>query len=36
MNVKNLHMHEKPVSAVSLFKSGLGNASAIKIFKAKN
>lgn len=33
MNVKNLHTQEKPVSATSLFKSELGNATAIQILK---
>jgi quercetin dioxygenase-like cupin family protein len=31
MNIKELHTHEKPVSATSLFKSELGNATAIQI-----
>ncbi len=31
MNIKELHTTEKPVSATSLFKSELGNATAIKI-----
>lgn len=31
MKIKDLHTQEKPVSAVSLFKSDLGNATAIKI-----
>ncbi|MEP7266437.1 MAG: hypothetical protein ABI844_02340 [Saprospiraceae bacterium] len=31
MNIKELHTQEKPVSATSLFKSELGNATAIKI-----
>ena len=33
MNVKELHTQEKPVSAISIFKSELGNATAIKILK---
>ena len=33
MNIKELHTQEKPVSATSLFKSELGNATAIKIQK---
>ena len=33
MNIKNLHTQEKAVSATSLFKSELGNATAIKIQK---
>jgi quercetin dioxygenase-like cupin family protein len=31
MNIKELHTQEKPVSAISLFKSEHGNATAIKI-----
>ena len=31
MNIKDLHTQEKPVSATSLFKSELGNATAIQI-----
>lgn len=31
MNIKELNTQEKPVSATSLFKSELGNATAIKI-----
>lgn len=31
MNIKELHTQEKPVSAISLFKSELGNATAIQI-----
>jgi quercetin dioxygenase-like cupin family protein len=31
MNIKDLHPSEKVVSAISLFKSELGNASAIQI-----
>ena len=31
MNIKALHTHEKPVSASSLFKSELGNATALQI-----
>ena len=30
MNIKELHTQEKPVSATSLFKSKLSNATAIK------
>lgn len=33
MNIKELHTQEKPVSAISLFKSELGNATAIRILK---
>lgn len=33
MNIKELHTQEKPVSAISLFKSELGNATAIKIMQ---
>ncbi|CAN5282961.1 hypothetical protein BH09BAC5_BH09BAC5_00030 [soil metagenome] len=33
MNIKELHTQEKPVSATSLFKSDLGNATAIQIQK---
>lgn len=35
MNLKELHTQEKPVSAVSLFKSELGNATAIQILKGE-
>ena len=35
MNIKELHTQEKPVSATSLFKSELGNATAIKILKGE-
>ncbi len=35
MNIKELHKQEKPVSAISLFKSELGNATAIKILKGQ-
>lgn len=31
MNIKELHTHDKPVSATALFKSELGNATAIQI-----
>lgn len=31
MNIKELHSLEKPVSATSLFKSDLGNATALQI-----
>ena len=33
MNIKDLHTQEKPVSATSLYKSELGNATAIKILQ---
>lgn len=33
MNIKELHTQEKLVSATSLFKSELGNATAIKILQ---
>ena len=33
MNIKGLHTQEKPVSATSLFKSELGNATAIQILQ---
>jgi quercetin dioxygenase-like cupin family protein len=33
MNIKELHTQEKPVSAISLFKSELGNATAIQILQ---
>jgi quercetin dioxygenase-like cupin family protein len=35
MNIKELHTQDKPVSAISLFKSELGNASAIKILQGE-
>jgi len=35
MNIKELHTQEKPVSATSLFKSELGNATAIKILQGE-
>jgi quercetin dioxygenase-like cupin family protein len=35
MNIKELHTQEKPVSAISLFKSELGNATAIKILQGE-
>jgi quercetin dioxygenase-like cupin family protein len=35
MNIKELHTPEKPVSASSLFKSDLGNATAIQILKGE-
>ncbi|UXE68785.1 MAG: hypothetical protein KA713_09510 [Chryseotalea sp. WA131a] len=35
MNIKELHTQEKPVSAISLFKSDLGNATAIKILQGE-
>lgn len=31
MNIKEIHTQEKPVSAISLFKSDQGNATAIQI-----
>ncbi|MCF8453375.1 MAG: hypothetical protein K9G42_09235 [Pedobacter sp.] len=33
MNIKELHAQEKPVSAISLFKSEQGNATAIQILQ---
>ncbi len=33
MNINGLHTQEKPVSATSLFKSELGNATAIQILQ---
>ncbi|MBK7588341.1 MAG: hypothetical protein IPI22_08370 [Bacteroidetes bacterium] len=35
MNITELHTQEKPVSAISIFKSELGNATAIKIMKGE-
>lgn len=35
MNIKELHTQEKPVSATSLFKSELGNATALKILQGE-
>lgn len=35
MNIKELHTQDKPVSATSLFKSELGNATAIQILKGQ-
>lgn len=35
MNIKQLHAQEKPVSAISLFKSDMGNATAIKILQGE-
>jgi quercetin dioxygenase-like cupin family protein len=35
MNIKDLHTQEKPVSAISLFKSDLGNATAIQILQGE-
>ena len=35
MNIKALHTSEKPVSAISLFKSDLGNATAIRILQGE-
>lgn len=35
MNIKELHTQDKPVSAASLFKSELCNATAIQILKGQ-
>lgn len=35
MNIKELHTQEKPISATSLFKSELGNATAIQILQGE-
>ena len=35
MNIKELNTQEKPVSATSLFKSELGNATAIQILEGE-
>lgn len=35
MNIKELHTQDKPVSATSLFKSELGNATAIQILQGE-
>ena len=35
MNIKELHAQEKQVYAVSIFKSELGNATAIRILKGE-
>ncbi len=35
MNIKQLYTQEKPVSAISLFKSELGNATAIQILQSE-
>lgn len=35
MNIKELHTQEKSVSATSLFKSELGNATAIQILQGE-
>ena len=35
MNIKELHTQEKPVSATSLFKNELGNATAIQILQGE-
>jgi quercetin dioxygenase-like cupin family protein len=35
MNIKELHTRQKPVSATSLFKSELGNATAIQILQGE-
>ena len=35
MNIKEIHTQEKPVSAISIFKSEMGNATGIKILKGE-
>lgn len=35
MNIKELHTNEKPVSAVAIFKSELGTATAIQILQGE-
>lgn len=35
MNIKEIHTQEKPVSAISLFKSDQGNATAIQIVQGE-
>ncbi len=35
MNIKDVHSQGKPVSAISLFKSELGNATAIQILQGE-
>ena len=35
MNITQLHTEVKPVSAISLFKSDLGNAASLKILKGE-
>lgn len=35
MNIKEVHTQEKPVSAISLFKSDQGNATAIQILQGE-
>ena len=35
MNIKELHSQDKPVSAISLFKSDQGNATAIQILQGE-
>ena len=35
MNIKEIHTQEKPVSAISLFKSDQGNATAIQILQGE-
>ncbi|HOY40858.1 MAG TPA: hypothetical protein PLX60_03280 [Chitinophagales bacterium] len=35
MNIKELHTQEKPVSAIPIFKSELGNATAIQILQGE-
>ncbi|MFZ1749796.1 MAG: hypothetical protein WAU01_06375 [Saprospiraceae bacterium] len=35
MNIKDLHTLEKPVSTIALFKSEMGNATAIQILQGE-
>jgi len=35
MNIKELHTQEKPVSAIPIFKSELGNATSIQILQGE-
>ncbi len=35
MNIKELHTQEKPVSAVSIFKSDFGQAASMRILKGE-
>ena len=35
MNIKELHTKEKPISAIAIFKSELGNATAIQILQGE-
>lgn len=35
MNIKEVHTQDKPVSAISLFKSDQGNATAIQILQGE-